>query len=237
MLSERSGTLVQRIQDYKALRQASEEAHSYETRLEQLRAETNRLSPVFRTREAMTEHGITIELPIATGNRIISKLLELRTNYERDPQTITSQQALGNLQRDFLQLCQRLTELLSAAWANYTQSKQATGDELLLDVFAQLKGFQESVAIIRRLQTEVSTRAHRLPRSRDDIQAFDVAVDQLRSKWSELEGEGVPPSVLEFIRAAASRGAGLELITDEVRTWLIDRGVKESFHVVVRRPD
>jgi hypothetical protein len=235
MLVEECGRIQQRIQDYLELRAAAEVADAYATRLNMLKSAADVLYPLVQSHRALRARGIADDLPTSVSDGIRSRLGQVRSEYVRGPDSILAQQALGTIPRDLQGLAQRISAKLAASWTAYVDGQHVEISEQLLAVLDQVPDLRAATKQVRSLQVQISVRRATLPKTEPDIDALDRLVVELRLKWHQLAGDGLPTSVLAFIRGAASGGAQLELLTDEVREWLVSRGVKDAFHVVVRR--
>jgi len=232
MLHERCMNINERVRAYKQLRVANDAAEAYQTRLTQIKTDADRLLELMRTREALLRHTIEIEPIGEMVSRVEPRLRDLRDRYDADPSIITPQQALGTIPRDVSQLSSRLQEKLVNAWRAYTETNTIDVPDAFLAIFDQVPEARTTVGRIRTLRQNLSSRRARLPATDTDIASFRTDVEHLKTLVRELEG--FPPAVLAFLRAAASGGAEIELLTDEVRQWLTERGMKNAFRIHAR---
>lgn len=235
MLLEECRVAQRRIEACVELRAASELAEGYATRHKMLKTSGDGLRPLVSTRNAFRTRAIAHEVPAAALAAISPRLDQVRAEYRTKPDSILGQRALGSILRDLQSLAPRLTAMLAAAWASYVDDQHVEISDQLLAVLDQVPALREATKQVRTSQANIARRRATLPKANSDIADLDSAVAELRSQWHLLTGDGLPREVMEFIRAAAGGGAQLELLTDEVRQWLISRAVKDAFHVVVRR--
>ena len=59
-------------------------------------------------------------------------------------------------------------------------------------------------------------------------------VTEYRSAWAELSADGIPATVVAFLRVCAAEGASIEELTGEVRTWLEGRNLLNAFRIKIR---
>jgi hypothetical protein len=122
--------------------------------------------------------------------------------------------------------------VVGKAWSSYVASHGATGSSEVLDALAKLPQFQISVARIRRSRQGIEELSKRTPTDPlKDIRNLEELVAEHRAAWSELKADGIPNTVIVFLRACADNGALLSELTDEVRKWLETRDLLNAFRV------
>lgn len=132
-------------------------------------------------------------------------------------------------------LAKDLSRALSELWRNYQKSVNIpTVDEDFLKVLEQAGFDVEHVTdmVERGLAGLNTCRNTRLPR-RGDVAVFSHAVSQLQGAV-EAMGSMLPPAVRKFvIQAATPEGALLDLLTEEVQTFLHQLGLAGRYRIHV----
>lgn len=212
-LSLKIGRITERIAELNA---AAEELERAAVASEELRSAGQHLPPETRKRIA-TLHA---ELGRAHGQLASTPLVAAEDGFY---QTL---QAIAGLAKD-------LVRSLGELWRNYQNGMSIpTVDEEFLKVLEQA-GFDVAHVtnmVERGLAGLSICRSMRLPRQ-GDVAAFSHVVSQLRSAVEAL-GSMLPPAVRKFvIQAATSEGAPLDLLTEEVRTFLHQNGLAGRYRI------
>ena len=140
--------------------------------------------------------------------------------------------SLVNLGQSLSAAAEALETLLGDAWQRYVTGKVPSTSREVLD--ALQSAFPSEVRSIRQAGERLERHRQILPTSKEQVQEFENEVLALQQAWDRLGGGGVPRPVLTFLKSAAGHGgAGLELLTDEVRRWLTEHEVIRSFRVRV----
>jgi len=108
---------------------------------------------------------------------------------------------------------------------NVADLQQLAGTLADVDGVADLaRRFQEVLGQLGRLQDQVPT------------QESLALLDQAEQHLAILEAALQPEDVRRFLSAVARGGAALDLLTEDVRTWLHQHGAKRNFKVIAGAP-
>ena len=237
MLLERSASLAAKITEYQKLRSMADEAEQFQTRANQFSTLSERIS---RTREALgklASAGITVRFALTDGLGYATKARTLRAAIQDNPTAINAPPF--DLKNDFTD---RLAGIVVAvelamteAWKAHVAKRADFGSNDVLSALAQVPQFRSSVTKIRPCRTNIAALGNSLPPDpKATVARLDALVREHDAAWSELSAEGIPPSVVVFIRAAANEGALLTAYSDEVRTWLERRSLLNAFRIRLR---
>jgi hypothetical protein len=123
-------------------------------------------------------------------------------------------------------------ESIDRAWNKYIATHGPIGSSEVLDALAKLPQFQLSVARIRLCHQNIEELAKRTPGDPEKaIESLTQFEAEYREAWSELNADGIPRTVILFLRGCADSGVPLSELSDEVRGWLAARALLGSFRV------
>jgi hypothetical protein len=69
------------------------------------------------------------------------------------------------------------------------------------------------------------------PKDAQQFEQIDRAIAGLSTAWNSLKSNEVPQTVLTFLRASATHGATIDLLTPEVQNWLNEHGISRFFYI------
>ncbi|MDI9641477.1 hypothetical protein QM565_37965 [Geitlerinema splendidum] len=105
----------------------------------------------------------------------------------------------------------------------------STNNEML-NLLAEVEAFETTVQRIKRLDLQI--QQVEFPNSSEDFERVDQLIDLLRQSWNSLSSDDeVPEAVLSFLKAAANRGAPIDLLTPDVKDWLTRHGIAGSLRI------
>jgi len=173
-------------------------------------------------------------LPQEEAHRLNEILTSLQKNYHNDPSFLSKDKTLRDILRSMSTFQYNIRSALGLAWARYTQKHIKYLNDDLLNVLAAVPQFKNAVDSIRVLQGQLRILSDKLPDTEcfQDFQNMTLKLNQL---WKSLKADDLPTEVIGFLRSVGEDGAPLDSLTEEVRQWLRNRHIEESFHVVIRQ--
>ena len=133
------------------------------------------------------------------------------------------------LQNKVSTLKSELEGYLKQAWADYKRQRIPNTNDDLLGLLAKIETFKPTVQTIQRLLNQL--KVVDFPKDIQQFEQIDQAIDDLSTAWSSLKSSEVPEAVLNFLRAAATHGATIDLLTPEVKNWLNNQGITRFFYI------
>jgi hypothetical protein len=234
MLLDRATGLADKITHYQNLKAAARQADLYRTRADQFGQVRASLAEARVALERFHTSGIPVEFVALNADMLGDKASTLRAMVTADPTVLADPPF--NLKFEFTDRLLGITEsakdAIERAWVAYVAVHGPTGSSEVLDALAKLPQFQASVARIRRCRQSAEDLAKRTPsdpeKAIESLKAWDA---EYRAAWSELNADGIPRTVILFLRACADNGVPLSELTDEVHGWLEARALLSSFRV------
>ncbi|QDV37413.1 hypothetical protein [Tautonia plasticadhaerens] len=231
MIVDECRRLSERIAEKRRLRIHVEQLNRFQRARDLLAGHVSRLAPLVNVCRTLRAAGVG-EIRLDSAEECRAAIAELHAKYREGADSILDERTLGmnGVLRRIVALADALEAELRERWASYTAARIPSTNREVLDVLAA--AFPREVGRIRLLAEQCERARQALPMTTEDFEAFTNVAKSLRRSWDELGGGELPSSVLDFLRSAASlRGASIELLTDEVRGWLHDHGILNSFSV------
>ncbi|MEW9525951.1 hypothetical protein MRBLRH8O_003813 [Agrobacterium radiobacter] len=234
MLLDRAAGLADKINKYQTLKKAGDEALLFQSRANQLKTASEKLSSVRKALRKMRDAGIEIDFVPSDGLTLAERAKDLRIAMSGNPSAINDP-AL-NLKYDFLDrlasVATAADRMISASWKSYVRKRAEFGSSDILDALAAIPQFRPSVIRIRQCRTALEAFGETVPEDpKATVLRLDALVAEHEKSWSELSANDIPPSVVKFIRDAANDGASLTSYSDEVRHWLDKQNLVASFRI------
>ena len=126
-------------------------------------------------------------------------------------------------------LVEELDNTLATAWKSWTEGKTSSGiNEETLEVFsvAGIKGVTE----LKKTHKEIQDLSQTLPQDIKTPQTVEKLGETVRKAWEKLEA---PSEVVSFLREAYANGAGLGMLSHEVKKWLKEKGLINKVKLIM----
>jgi hypothetical protein len=234
MLLERAVSLAEKINHYEQLKAAAGQASMYRTRASQFETAKKALAEARLALERFDQAAIPVKFDSANTSALIEKANSFRKLFHSNPATLTDPPF--DLRYEFLDRVSAIgkfaKEALDRAWQGYVEDQGVNSSTEVLDALAKLPQFRASVTVIKECRERIDRIARQTP---SDIEAakatLGALVEEHRSAWSAISADGIPNTVIVFLRNSAATGVPLSDLTVEVRKWLETRGLLSAFRV------
>lgn len=232
MLVEDAEQLTQLVAQYRATSSAKAQLQVLSQRTAQVRSFRDRVHAVSDICELLRGHRVEFETiePLADGilPSVDPLVAATETPEVLGGNSLKSQfntfNSRGNAALD------QIEKRLLAAWQSHVDGAMGKHDFGVLAEWDHVAEFRKAAREIRLIQTKLSDLRNRLP---DDERAFLLlkkSAQDLKDAWEQLDK--TPPKVLKFLRQASTQeGAPLSLVDHEVREWICERKMEDSFRV------
>lgn len=237
MLLDQAKATAAKIADYERLQATVDEAKQFETRSKQFSETTAGLSRAKQVLESMRNAGIEVDFIPNESSSLIEKTKSLRTGIKTSPKTLLDPPfdlKFGFTDRILgIKVAAEATVL--AAWAIYVRKNNEFGSDEVLDALSAVPQYRAAVVKIRSLRSQLLALESVIPSDpKMGISQVQSIVENYRKTWNEMTAEGIPGSVIAFLRACAAEGAPLNGLTEEVRGWLESRNLLQAFRIKIR---
>jgi len=180
---------------------------------------------------ALRESGLKSGKTIPTARQAVAKAAR---TFLTEPVNTNLEKARESLR--FLQSAiDEASRQLHESWTQHRQANPAPSlDRSYLEQLASA-GFDVSAieARVEKHDARLMILATRTVPRKGDLEAWDIAVGELRQAADDLAGLA-PPEVRSFLSQAVGTGASIDMLTPAVQRFLTDRGLAASFKIVRR---
>jgi hypothetical protein len=233
MLTEDCTRLGQLSQDVIDLRKYTSDLNKFRDRQNKIEELVGSLRPLVIALKTFRERK-SIDVDFSQkANALLVEVTNTLSEFQKDKGWLISEQFnFKSLQNKVTPLKSELETHLKQAWNKYKEEKGKQvlkiNDELL-ELFARIETFAPAVQTIKRGLAQLKTVD--FPRDSQHFEQIDREIDRLTNTWNSLKSDEVPEAVLDFLRATATHGAPIELLTPEVSAWLKKQSITRFFHI------
>lgn len=234
MLLERAAGLAEKIDVYRKLKVAANQAELFSTRARQVGEAAALVAQARAALDCFSKAGIAVKYHPTGVEELSDKATKLRAIAAENPAGLADPPF--NIKHEFTD---RLKSLATAArgsieegWRRYVAENGPSGSDEVLEALGRLPQMRAGVLRIRQCRQRLALLAATVPVEPERaIEQLKELTDELGSAWAMLTADNVPPSVLQFLRACAADGAPITAFTEEVRDWLESRDLLGSFRI------
>ncbi len=124
----------------------------------------------------------------------------------------------------------QIEKRLLQTWQTHVDELTGKHDISVLAEWDHVAEFRQAARDIRFIQAKVVELRDSLPCEEEAFSRLKKLAQQLKEAWGQLDK--TPSKVLKFLRQASTvGGAPLSLLDDDVRDWIRQRKIEESFKV------
>lgn len=231
MIREKSQQLIELSQKSNALRKYAKHLEGFKTREKEITDAVAGILPLVSALRAFRQKGITDFDLTQKADAILAIIAVSEAKFQENPEWIIDNKNFkGNILNSSVQgLKNTLKEYLCGAWKSYLTQHMPSTNKEMLNLLAGVEAFKPTVQRIRNLDNQI--QQVEFPKSSEEFERVDRLIDQLSQAWNSLSSDEVPEAVLSLLRAAANQGAKIDLLTLEVKDWLIRHRMADSLRI------
>lgn len=160
---------------------------------------------------------------------------QMQASFRADPLNLTKGRQLTTLKQRVEQLVIALQDAVESAWKEYAKRTCPVVDDEELKLFESTDW--DLVHEIRTTYADATAARKRMPKSDAEFDNSLHWFERLREALNRLPNlTDCPAQVRQFIQEAGKpNGAGLSLLTPQIREWLIENGRDEQYRIYPRR--
>ena len=231
---ERTKNLNSEIEELKKLRVRSSKAGKFEQLADHLEPVKEMFADLENPLDSMIDiKDIQINNEFNTLAGLSGMLNDFKDRYEEDKNNALEPFPRQDLTHVFItpltSLATDVDENLTDAWSSWTEKKTSSGiNEETLNVLSEagIKGVTE----LKKTHKEIQDLSENLPQDIKTPQTVEKLGETVRKAWEKLEA---PSEVVSFLREAYGEGAGLGMLSDEVKKWLKEKGLINKVKLIM----
>lgn len=230
MIAEECKKLRQQLEEL-ALAEERETVHD---QLEQRRCELvevrDMLLAVTNSLKALSARtGLVGDLDPA---KCLDRVRKVRESLLVDPLSITKGRQFTDMRRAFEKFATDGSACAEATWAQFMPRAKPSVDMNQLAQAEQQNDFKSIAVKLKNRAKYAEQLGKKPPANEEDFAEIESAWDDIRQMMAALPDVADDPVVQEFLKAAnSSGGASIELLTDEVRTWLQENKIADKYRI------
>lgn len=236
MLLDQAKELATKIGDYNRLKSNAGATKDFETRATSFSAVAGSLKSAKSVLDRLQASGIMPDFEPNDAKGLSQKAASLRELLKVDPTNLNDPPF--NLKYEFVDriigLCGGANKAALAAWQQRVANSSAMASNEVLSALGAVPQYKPVIARIAALKQKVAVLGSSIPTDvAAGITELDAIMRSYAAAWNEMTGDGIPASVVAFLREAAGVGAPLGHLTDEVEGWLEARGLLTLFRIKI----
>lgn len=166
------------------------------------------------------------------AEKCLDRVRKIRESLLADPLSITKGRQFTDMRKAFENFAADGSACAEATWAQFMPRACPSVDTNQLAQAEQQKDFKE-IAVKLKNRAKYTEQLAKMPPANEKVFAeIESAWDDIREMIAALPDVADDPVVQEFLKAAnSSGGASIDLLTDEVRTWLQANGIADKYRI------
>lgn len=166
------------------------------------------------------------------STKCIDRIRKIRESLLADPLSITKGRQFTDMRKALEKFEAEGTRCADATWAQFMPRAKPSVDTNQLAQAEQQNDFKTIVLKLRSRAKYAETLGKKPPANEEDFAELESAWEDIREMMSELPDVADDPLVQEFLKAAnSSGGASIDLLTDEVRAWLLENNIADKYRI------
>lgn len=236
MLLERAETLAAALRKHLELKAASQQEKVYRTRAGQLKPLADGLLRAQQDWAEMRTAGLVKAGPeVSPSLRAHAEALLARAKADRSVLAEADDAFRFKFETGVRKATGELTAACQAGWAAHTAARADFPAEDVLAALDAIAGYRPQVHRIRDAARDFRKLRESTPAAAELVSALaqvDAAGQQKDEALAAMQGDDLPPAVLNFLRKTGQGGAALSDLSSPVAAWLEARDLSGAFRIV-----
>jgi hypothetical protein len=230
-LKEKCQKLIDFSQRKIHLKKYADQLDGFTSRQEKIANAVREIQPIIIALRAFRQKGIINFDFHQKVDTLLTVITSTEDNFRKNPEWILDNKNFkGNIFTSNIEtLKNTLRQHLCQAWKSYlTQHLPSTNKEML-EIFAGLESLRPTIQRIYSLDRQI--HEVEFPKNSEDFDRVDKLIEQLRQSLDSLSSDKIPEDVQKILKAAANQGATIDLLTLEVKEWLIQHRIADFLRI------
>lgn len=229
MLIDECAQLTKLAQDANDLKKYAADLDKFRDRQSKIEPLVQELTPLVAALRAFREKGLVNFDCSQKADVLLAEVITTLAEFQKNRGWLIEQFKSTTLQNKVSALKSELEGYLKQAWVDYKRQRIPNTNDELLGLLARIETFKPTVQTIQRILNQL--KVIDFPKDAQQFEQIDQAIADLSNAWNSLRSNEVPQTVLTFLRASATHGATIDLLTPEVQSWLNEHGISRFFYI------
>lgn len=216
-------------QDASDLKKYAADLNKFRDRQSKIEPLVQELTPLVAALRAFREKGLANFDCSQKADVLLAEVITTLAEFQKNRGWLIEQFKSITLQNKVSALKSELEGYLKQTWVDYKRQRIPNTNDELLGLLARIETFKPTVQTIQRILNQL--KVIDFPKDAQQFEQIDRAIDGLSTAWNSLKSNEVPQTVLTFLRASATHGATIDLLTPEVQNWLNEHGISRFFYI------
>jgi len=236
-LLDRAETLHRGVDELKKWQRVKDQTDALLARAHLFAQEYSRLHRTQKQFSLLLRHGIAVKTSRESVPGLESFARDLNTKIGQDPALVLSPDL--DIGPRFITPLKLLNQKLAADilrdWKSWVETKTPNIASDVLAILKQIRSMRKQVETVSNKLQALRLLSERPPSNEGEIEQVDIAAGELLIAWNGLNAGGIPKTVLNFLHSAGTlEGAKLDDLGSDVRSWLEERELLNSFTIRAR---
>lgn len=161
------------------------------------------------------------------------RVKKMREALKSDPQSISKGRDLTNMKSAFEKFAEETSKATELTWNQYLPRARPNVDANRIAQAEQQEAFRTKAIQLKARVKHADQTSKRSPLTEAEFVELEAVWEDIRELLEALPAVTNDPKVREFLKAAnSSKGASLDLLTDEVIAWLRENNTLEKYRIV-----
>lgn len=230
-LKDRCQQLIDLSKRKSDLQKYADQLEGFTSRQAEITKAIQEINPLIIAVRAFKQRGITNFDVNQEVQKLLSSITLAEDNFRNNPEWITDNKNFNGkiLIKEIGNLKNRLQQNLTQAWKSYLNQHLPSTNKEMLEIFAGLVTLRPTIERIYTLQRQI--QSIEFPKNSEEFDRIDNLIDELRQSLASLSSDQIPENVQDFLKTAATQGATIDLLTPEVKEWLIQHRLINSLRI------
>ncbi len=231
MITDKCQELIELSQRKNALTKYAKNLTGFQSRQEQITKSVKELKPLIVALRAFRQRGLATFDLTQKVDTFLGYIATYEEKFREDPEWILDNKNFkGNIfASSVVSLKTTLKQELIQAWKNYLAEYLPSTNKEMLGIFNGIEALKPAIQKIYSLDQKI--QQVEFPNSSEEFERVENLIAQMRNVLESLNSDNIPEEVLTFLKAAVNQGATINLLTPEVKEWLIEYRLADSVRI------
>jgi hypothetical protein len=232
-LIQRAQELSLKIPLLKKLQVEKQKLDEYTARRDNLRNIKMVLEEFARIAEGLRHRGCDISDIVVSTQGMRKETKKLADTFRDNRTVIIAPESVATFWMPMDSMPKKVKRELEKAWKSYVESQIPSRQADTLTVLSYVPSFSTQAKEVLRHREGMQNLSRALPQDEDFVRLEKLS-QMVRRAWENLDGEGLPPTVLNFLKKAHLNGIPMADMDNAVLEWLRQHNLLGKYIVRAR---